>query len=122
VAVAVAGAFMHRWASPLGLTLSVGATVGVCVLARHAARSRVGIAVVALAWLAAVLLMAQPQAAGDVVIAGDAAGLVFLLGGASGVAVTLGMGAYGPRALSTQRGRQDHITARRNRHDSSPVE
>ncbi|NED98073.1 hypothetical protein G1H11_22500 [Phytoactinopolyspora alkaliphila] len=102
VAVAVAGAFMHRWASPVGLILAVGAGTGVCVLARHAARSRVGIGVVAGAWLTAVLLLAQPRPAGDVVIAGDPAGLVFLLGGASAVAVTLGMGVRVPSSVNVR--------------------
>lgn len=90
--VAVAGTFMHRWASPFGLLLAVGAAAGVCVLAGQAVRSRIGIGVVALAWLVPVLVMAQPRAEGDVVIAGDATGLLFLFGGVVSIGVTVGLG------------------------------
>lgn len=95
--VGVAGAVMHRWASPVGLVLAVGAAVGSCVLARYAARSRFGIAGVGLMWLAPVLILAQERPSGDVVIASDAAGLILLFGGAAAVAVTLGMGAQRDR-------------------------
>ncbi|WP_129667148.1 DUF6113 family protein [Phytoactinopolyspora endophytica] len=92
VVTAVAGAFVHRWAGGVGIFLAVGAAVSVCVLARRAARSRLGIAVVGLCWLVPVLVLAQERPAGDVVIAADTTGLVFLFGGAIGLAVTLGMG------------------------------
>lgn len=92
-AVAVAGAFFHRWASPIGFVLALGALAGVCVYARYAARTRIGLAVVGLLWVAPVLVLAQPRPAGDVVIANDGPGLMFLLGGALVAAATIGLGA-----------------------------
>ncbi|WP_207782100.1 DUF6113 family protein [Phytoactinopolyspora limicola] len=92
VAVAVAGAFIHRWAGIVGLGLAVGAVLGIMVLARYAARTRVGIMGVGLAWLAPMFMLALPRPAGDIVIAGDAPGLTLLFGGAATVAVALGLG------------------------------
>lgn len=93
VVVGVAGAFTHRWASPLGLLLAVGGAAGVAVLTRACAGSRVGSAVVAVMWLAPVLALAHNIAGGDLVISGDEAGLVFLFGGVISHAVALGLGA-----------------------------
>ncbi|NEE00521.1 DUF6113 family protein [Phytoactinopolyspora halotolerans] len=109
VVTAVAGAFVHRWSAGIGLFLAIGAAVGVCVLSRRVARSRLGIGVVGLSWLVPVLILAQQRPAGDVVIASDATGLVFLFGGAIGVAVTLGMGANrAPVAEMETRGKAEH--------------
>lgn len=90
--VAVAGAFVHHWARPVGFVLAVGATAGVCAFARYAARTRIGLAVVGLLWVLPVLVLAQPRPEGDVVIANDGPGLMFLFGGVVAAAVTVGMG------------------------------
>lgn len=92
VVVAVAGAFVHRWNNPAGIVLAVGAAVSLGVLARVCARSRAGLAVVALLWLAPVLWLSQTPPGDDRVILGDEAGLVFLFGGTTGLAVVLGRG------------------------------
>ncbi len=91
--VAVTGAFVHRWGSPLGLALALGAAAAVATLARTYARTRLGSGVVAGCWLVPVLLLAQSSPGDDVVIAGDTAGVVFLFGGSAVHAVALGMGA-----------------------------
>lgn len=91
--VAVTGAFFHRWASPIGLILAIGSVVGVCVFARYAVRTRVGLTIVGLLWVVPVLILAQPRPAGDVIVAGDPAGLIFLFGGVLALAVTIGVGA-----------------------------
>lgn len=93
VAVALAGAFVHRWASPAGLLLAVAGAAAVAVLARAWARSRVGMGVVALLWLVPVLVLAQSPIGGDRVVNGDTAGVLFLFGGAVSHALALGMGA-----------------------------
>ncbi|WP_116951148.1 DUF6113 family protein [Jiangella endophytica] len=92
VAVAVAGAFLHRWNNPAGILLAVGGAVSLGVLVRACARSRAGIAVVALLWLAPVLVLAQLPPGDDRVILGDEAGLVFLFGGTTSMAIVLGRG------------------------------
>jgi hypothetical protein len=110
--VAVTGAFLHRWASPVGITLALGAVFGICVFARYAARTRVGIAWIACAWLAPILVLAQPRSAGDVVIAGDAAGLTLLLGGVMALSVALGWGVsreQGDKAVETKTKNMDHV-------------
>lgn len=99
VVVAVAGAFVHRWQNPAGILLAVGGAVALAVLVRACARSRAGIAVVALLWLAPVLWLAQEPPGQDRVIMGDEAGLVFLFGGTSAMAIALGLGV---RARSTR--------------------
>jgi hypothetical protein len=88
----IAGSFVHRWASPLGVVLTIGAAAGVFLFARRWSRSRVGIGAVSAAWLLPVLLLAQRRPEGDLVIAGDVVGMVFLFGGAACAAVALGMG------------------------------
>ncbi|AYY14318.1 hypothetical protein EF847_18060 [Actinobacteria bacterium YIM 96077] len=93
VAVAVSGVFFHRWASPAGLVLAIVAVVALCFLVRQVAHSRWGIAVAGAAWMAPVLVLAQPRSTGDVLIAGDPTGMSFLLGGVVAWAVTLGLGA-----------------------------
>lgn len=93
VVVAVAGAFVHRWNNPAGIVLAVGGAVALGVLARACARSRVGLAVVALLWLLPVLWLGQEPRGDDRVILGDEAGLVFLFGGTTGLAVIVGRGA-----------------------------
>lgn len=93
LAVGVAGAFLHGWAKPLGMVLAVGAVVGLMVLCRRGLHSRVAIAVVALAWLAPVIALAQQRPEGDVVIPGDELGLIFLFGGVLCLGVTLGIGS-----------------------------
>ncbi|TDD64326.1 hypothetical protein E1262_28665 [Jiangella aurantiaca] len=93
VVVAVAGAFVHRWQNPAGILLAVGGAVALGVLARACARSRVGLAVVALLWLVPVLWLGQEPPGDDRVILGDEAGLVFLFGGTTGLALVLGLGA-----------------------------
>ncbi|NDL59769.1 DUF6113 family protein [Phytoactinopolyspora mesophila] len=110
VIVAVTGAFLHRWASPAGLALALGAVFGISVFARYAARTRWGIAWVGLAWLAPILVLAQPRSAGDVVIAGDAAGLTLLFGGAMAVSVALGMGAGRPQGDKVVRIEENNST------------
>ncbi|TDE08722.1 DUF6113 family protein [Jiangella asiatica] len=100
VAVAVGGAFVHRWASPVGLLLAVGGAIGLAVLARACARSRLGLAVVALLWLAPVLVLSQTPPGEDRVITGDEAGLVFLFAGTTSLAIALGRGV---EARSTRR-------------------
>lgn len=98
VVVAVAGTFLHRWRSPLGLILAVGGAVAVAVIARACARTRAGSAVVALAWLAPTLALAQTAPGEDVVITGGEAGLVLLFGGSFGHAVALGLGVSSDRS------------------------
>lgn len=93
VLVAVAGTFVHRWASPLGIVLAVGGAAAVAALARACSRSRAGLSVVAALWLAAVLTLAFFRPGNDLVVAGDDVGLLFLFGGAACHAVVLGMGA-----------------------------
>lgn len=96
---AVAGAFVHRWATPAGLLLAVGGAVGVGILARVCARSRVGLVVIAMLWLVPVIVLGQTPAGEDRVILGDEAGLVFLFGGTVGLAIVLG---WGVEARSTR--------------------
>ncbi|PSL01836.1 hypothetical protein CLV30_11275 [Haloactinopolyspora alba] len=100
--VAVAGAFVHMWASPAGLVLAVGGAAGVAVLARACARTRAGGGVVAVAWLAPTLVLAQHSPGDDLVITGEPVGLVFLFGGSVSHAVALGLGAgrNSPRAVT----------------------
>lgn len=93
VLVGVAGAFVHRWAVPLGLALALSAVVGLVLICRSWASSRIGIGVAGLSWLAAVLVLAAPHPEGDVVIAGDTPGLVYLFGGVLCVGVAIGLGA-----------------------------
>lgn len=93
VAVAVCGAFVHRWAEPVGLLLAVGGATSLAVLARVCARSRLGSAVVAVAWLAPTIVLAQSAPGEDVVITGSTGGLVLLFGGSVSHAIALGMGA-----------------------------
>ncbi|WP_157552807.1 DUF6113 family protein [Jiangella gansuensis] len=100
VVVAVSGAFVHRWASPVGLLLALGGVIGLAVLARVCARSRIGLGVVALLWLAPVLALAQGPAGEDRIVGGDEAGLVFLFGGTMSLAIALGRGV---EARSTRR-------------------
>lgn len=93
VVVGVAGSFVHLWASPLGLLLAVGGAGGVAVLARVAARSRIGPTVIGLLWLVPVMVFAQPRGGSSAVVNGDEAGLVFLFGGCVCHAIAVGMGA-----------------------------
>ncbi len=92
VAVAVAGSYLHRWASPAGIVLAVGGAVGVGILARVCARSRFGLAVIAMLWVVPVLVLSGQPAGADRVILNDEHGLVFLFGGTVGLAVVLGRG------------------------------
>jgi uncharacterized membrane protein len=91
--VAVAGVLVHAWRSPFGLVLALAAAVGMCLLARDAGRTRLGIGVVGTAWLLPVLVLAQPRPGGDVLIESNPTGLMFLFGGVVPWAVVLGMGA-----------------------------
>lgn len=102
VVVAVSGAFLHRWANPLGLLLAIGGAVGVGILARVCARSRIGLVVIAMLWLVPVIVLAQTPAGQDRVIMGDEFGLAFLFGGTVGLAIVLGRGveARSTRPLS----------------------
>nr|WP_246400560.1 DUF6113 family protein [Jiangella mangrovi] len=99
VVVAVCGAFVHRWQNPVGLILAIGGAAGVAILARACARSRFGLAVIAMLWLVPVIVLSRPRNSA-VVIQGDEFGLVFLFGGTVCLAVILGMGV---EARSTRR-------------------
>lgn len=92
VVVAVCGSFLHRWANPLGMFLAIGGAVGVAILARVVARSRFGLAVIALSWLVPVFVIAESLAGTEHVIRTDYFGLIFLVGGTIGMAIVLGMG------------------------------
>lgn len=100
VMVAIAGAFVHRWANPAGLFLAIGGAVSLGILARVCARSRFGLAVIAMLWLVPVFILAQPPWGSEDVIRNDEFGLVFLFGGTVGLAVVLGRGV---EARSTRR-------------------
>lgn len=100
VVVAVTGAFLHRWATPAGLLLGIGGAVAVGLLARVCARSRFGLAVVAMLWLAPVWVLALAPAGADRVFLNDYAALVFLFGGTAGLAIVMG---FGVEARSTRR-------------------
>ena len=92
VVVAVCGSFLHRWAAPFGVLLAIGGAVGVAILARVAARSRLGLAVIALAWLVPVIVISESLAGTEGVIMSDELGLTFLVGGTIGLAIVLGLG------------------------------
>jgi hypothetical protein len=98
--VAVAGAFVHRWAIPAGLLLAITGPVGVAILARASARSRFGLAVIAMLWFVPISVIMLTPAGADRVILGDWVGLVFLLCGTAGLAIVLG---FGVEARSTRR-------------------
>jgi hypothetical protein len=100
VVVAVCGSFVHRWASPLGMVLAIGGAVGVAILARACARSRLGLAVITLLWLAPVIVISESLAGTEGVIMNDEFGLIFLVGGTIGLAIVLGVGV---EARSTRR-------------------
>lgn len=88
----VSGAFVHSLARPLGLALAIGAVVALMHVCRHVLRSRVGMAVVAVLWLAPVLVLSGSRPEGDVVVQGDIPGLMLIFGGAAALGISLGMG------------------------------
>lgn len=90
--VGLCGAFVHHWASPVGLFLALGALAGMMYLGRQWLRSRVTLGIMALAWLAPIITMASERPEGDLVIQADIPGLVLIFGGASTLAISLGMG------------------------------
>lgn len=92
LAVGVAGSFVHRAAGPGGIALAVAAAVGLMLLARAVARSRWGLGLVGLAWLAPVALFSGSPAAGDIVLAADPVGLTFLFGGVGAISIVVGLG------------------------------
>jgi hypothetical protein len=92
VVVAVCGSFVHRWTAPLGMLLAIGGAVGVAILARVVARSRLGLGVIALLWLAPVIVISESLAGTEGVIMNDEFGLIFLVGGTIGLAIVLGLG------------------------------
>ncbi|TDC50614.1 hypothetical protein E1212_14695 [Jiangella ureilytica] len=92
VVVAVCGSFVHRWANPFGMFLAIGGAVGVAILARVVAHSRLGLGVIALLWLAPVIVISESLAGTEGVIMNDEFGLIFLVGGTIGLAIVLGMG------------------------------
>lgn len=86
------GAFAHPMRPdigvrvPLGLLLALLCIGGIVVSAGVVTRSRIGAGVPALGWAACVLLLTQPRADGDLLIAATGLGYAYLLGGL----VTLG--------------------------------
>lgn len=92
-AVGLAGAFMHQWEKPAGVFLSLAALIGVLYLSRRWLRSRLGIGIVAIAWLTPVIVFAAQRPEGDVVIQADVPGLVLIFGGAAALGIGLGMGS-----------------------------
>jgi hypothetical protein len=98
LAVGVAGSFLHRAARPGGIALALVAAVGLMILARAVARSRVGLGIVGAAWLVPVVVFSGATSAGDVVVVGDAVGLTFLFGGVLAISVIVGLGVARPTA------------------------
>lgn len=96
--VAVVGTFMHgamvrigTVPIPYGLVLALAWLAGVLLLAYKAARARLGVVSVATAWLLPVWLLAQERPAGDVVIANGWAGLTYLFSGVVLIGVGVGL-------------------------------
>ena len=85
-------------AAPPAIGTRGNVVVALAVIARACARTRAGSAVVALAWLAPTLALAQTAAGEDVVITAGEAGLVLLFGGSFGHAVALGLGVSSDRS------------------------
>lgn len=98
VAVAVAGSFVHRWASPFGVLLAVGGAAAVALVALVCARGRMPLILVAALWIGPVLAMTQPGPGEDLVIAGDTIGLVFLFSGFTCYALAIGAGGAAGRS------------------------
>jgi hypothetical protein len=98
VVVAVAGSFVHRWASPFGVLLAVAGAAAVAVLAVAVARSRLPLILVAALWSVPVVALTQPGPGNDLVVAGDAVGLAFLFGGFTCHALAVGVGGTAGRS------------------------
>lgn len=96
LAVGLAGAFVHRAARPGGIALALAAAIGLMILTRAVARSRVGLGMVGLAWLAPVVVFSSGSSAGDLVVVADELGLTFLFGGALAISVVVGLGVVRP--------------------------
>lgn len=74
---------------PVGALIMIILTGVLCRLAGLGMRSRMAAALVGVPWLVVSYLFSLPQAAGDVVIAGDLAGGVYLYGGLILVAIAI---------------------------------
>ena len=103
----VAAAFVYdlRWyiggmGLPLGLVLALLSAAGLFVAAGMLVGRRLGSVTAALPWLLVVLLLSQPRAEGDLIVAGDLPGYVLVFGGSLLAAIAVTM-PYGRRASLT---------------------